>query len=154
MKSHRGEVLQALAFFLRQALDLLAGEIALVGASEIQLVAVFLGLLRTQYGHALGQLHLGDSLQLLNHLGLLHLQLLRVGEHLPLASAARSKVLAQWFMTQFAGLDEPDHLAVPVVRLLADDTQVDYIAGDAEGHKDDDARLRLAIVGGYRISYQ
>jgi hypothetical protein len=139
VESYGGNVLQTFAFFLRQTLNLFAGEIALVGTAEIQLVAVFLCLFGAEDGLALWEFHLADARQLIHHLRLLHAELFGVGELLPFAAAARAEVLAHRLLAYLAELDKPVHFGIPVVVLLADDAQINHVARDAERYEDDHA---------------
>ena len=97
---------------------LFACEPALVAASELQFVAVFPCLLRTHDGRNLGQFHLAYASQLVIHLLLLGLQLLGVGEVLPLATTAHSEMLAKRSRAYLTILYKADDLRLTIAVLL------------------------------------
>ena len=97
---------------------LLAREPTLVAASKLQLVAVFSCLLRTHDGRNLRQLHLAYSAQLVIYLLLLGLELLLVGQVLPLASAAHAEMLAKWCRAYLTIFYKADHLRLAITVFL------------------------------------
>ena len=120
---------------LRTFGNLLACEPALVAASELQLVAVFLDVYRAHDGHELRQLYLADACELVEHLLLLSLQLLLVGQILPFASAADSEMLAHWLRAYVALLDEAYYFRLAVAVFLLAYLQVNHVAGHGERHE-------------------
>ena len=113
---------------LYPTLHLLGGEPALVGEGELELVAVEGGFLRPQDGRNLGQRHLSDALQGVDHLLLLAAKLVVIGQMLPLAAATHAKVLAHGLHTQRAGLGELVNHPLAIAVLLARDLHPSNIA--------------------------
>ena len=99
-------------------LHLLTGEPSLVATSELQLVAVFLCLFRTHDGRDFWQFYLAYASQLVIHLLLLGLQLLGVGEVLPLATTAHSEMLAKRSRAYLTILYKADDLRLTITVLL------------------------------------
>ena len=80
--------------------NLLIGKPTLVGEGELQLIAVELLLRRAQTRLHLWKLNLADTGQLVVYLLGLEAELLLIGQVLPLATAAHSKVRAERLLTQ------------------------------------------------------
>ena len=120
---------------LRAFGNLLACEPALVAASELQFVAVFLDVYRAHDRHELRQVYLSDACELVEHLLLLSLQLLLVGQVLPFASAADAEMLAHWLRAYVALLDEAYYFRLAVAVFLLAYLQVNHVAGHGERHE-------------------
>ena len=120
---------------LLSAFELLAGEPALVAEGKFQFVAVMGRHRRAQDGIDGGNGHLGDALHGIDHLLLLALQLVLIGQMLPLAAATQAEVLTHRLHAQLAGLDQTLDVALGKTVLLAVDLQVDHIARSAKGDK-------------------
>ena len=120
---------------LRAFGNLLACEPALVAASELQFVAVFLDVYRAHDWHELRQFYLSDACELVEHLLLLSLQLLLVGQVLPFASAADAEMLAHWLRAYVALLDEAYYFRLAVAVFLLAYLQVNHVAGHGERHE-------------------
>ena len=120
---------------LRALGNLLACEPALVAAAELQLVAVFLDVYRAHDRHELRQLYLSDACELVEHLLLLSLQLLLVGQVLPFASAADAEMLAHRLCAYVALIDEAYYFCLAVAVLLLAHLQVNHVAGYGERHE-------------------
>ena len=116
-------------------MDFFLCQIAFVGTAEVQLVAIFLRLHTTQDGTELRQLHLADAVQLVVDLLLLELQLLLVGQVLPLAAAADAEVLAEGYRAYLTIFYKAHHLALGKGVLLATNLYVAHVARHAEGYK-------------------
>ena len=95
MKTYRRYIFQTLALFVGQCLNLLFGQVALVGTTKVELIAILLCLYRTKNGAELRQFYLADACQLVVYLLLLHAQLLLVRQLLPLATTTYAKMLAE-----------------------------------------------------------
>ena len=115
---------------------LVAGEPALVAALKLHLVAVAGGLRRTEDGAQRREGYLADAGELVVDLALLHLQLLGVGENLPLTSPTDSEMAAHWRHTQRTGPHQARSLAFAIVLPLLANLDVDHVAGHHEGHED------------------
>ena len=120
---------------LRPTVELFSGEPALVGESELQLVAVVRRRCRAQDGIDGRDGHLGDTLHGVNHLLLLALQLVLVGQMLPLAAAAQPKVLTHRLHAQLTRLDQALDMPLGKAMLLAVNLQVNHITWSAKRHK-------------------
>ena len=120
---------------LHTTVELLAGEPALVGEREFQLVAIMGRHRRAQDGIDGGDGHLGNTLHGIDHLLLLALQLVLIGEVLPLAAATQAEVLAHGLHAQHAGLDHAVDVALGKTVLLAVDLEVNHVARSAKRHK-------------------
>ena len=120
---------------LHAAVELLAREPTLVREREFQLVAVVGCRCRAQNRVDGGDGHLGNALHRVHHLLLLALQLVLVGQMLPLAAAAQPEVLAHGLHTQLTGLHQPLDMPLGIAVLLAVDFQVDHVARSTIGHK-------------------
>ena len=110
-------------------------EPALVAASEVELVAVFAGLHRSQNWHELRQLHLANARKLVVDLLLLGLDLLLIGQVLPLAAAANAKVLAHGRRAYITIFMETYHFRFAIVMLFPAHLQVDHVARHTERHE-------------------
>ena len=128
-------VFQTLRLVVRQRGNFLVGQIALVGASKVQLVAVFLSLDTSQDGAKFGQLYLADACQLVKDLLLLHAQLFVVGNLLPLATAAHAEVLAERLGAHLAVFMKTDDFCFHERVLLTANLQVDDIARHSPRYK-------------------
>ena len=118
-------------------LQLLLGEPPAVAAAELQFVAVFLCLDRTQDRIERRQLDLTDARELVEHLLLFGLQLLLVGQVLPFAAAADAEMLAERSGAHLTLADEAHNAAFGIAVLLLHDLHVDDIAWDAERYEYD-----------------
>ena len=114
---------------------LLLGEPTLVGAPELQFVAVLKRLDRTHDGAELRQLHLAYARELVMHLPLLCLELLMVWQVLPLASAAHAEMAALGRLAHFAVFYEAHHLGLAVAVLLLLHLQVYHVTRHGERHE-------------------
>ena len=120
---------------LGPAVELLAGEPALVRESEFQLVAVVRRCRRAQNRIDLGDGHLGDTLHRVHHLLLLALQLVLIGQMLPFAAAAQAEVLTHRLHTQLTRLHQTLDMPLGIAMLLAVDLQINHVARSPKRHK-------------------
>ena len=79
--------------------------------------------------------HLSDAFHGINYLLLLALQLVVIGQVLPLAAATQPKVFAHRCHAQRAGLDQALDMPLGKAVLLAVNLQLDNIAGSTKRHK-------------------
>ena len=114
---------------------LLPCQIPLVGTAEVELVAVFLRLHAAQDGTELRQVHLANASQLVVHLLLLELELLFVGQVLPLAAATHAEVLAERSRAYLTIFYESYHFALGKRMFLASQLYVADIAGHTPRHE-------------------
>ena len=126
-----------IVLLLREGCDFLGGEPTFVGASELYLVAILLGLHAAHDRAELWQLNLADAGELVFHLFLLCLDLLSIRQVLPLATAADAEVLAHRLLSHVALFDEANHLRLAILMFFLDYLQVYHIARHAERHEDD-----------------
>ena len=117
------------------AVELLTGKPALVGEGKFQLVAIMSRHRRAQNGVDGRNRYLGDTLHGVHDLLLLALQLVFIGQVLPLAAATQAEVLTHGFHAQRAGLDHAVDVTLGEAVLLAVDLQVDDVARCTEGDK-------------------
>ena len=136
METNGWHVLQTLALVVRQIADLFFGQITLVGASEIELVAVLSRFHASQDGTELWQFYLSDTRQLVFHLLLLRLQLSLVWQVLPLTASADTEMLAEGRLTYLTIFYESHHFAFGKGVLLTSNLYVADITGNAERDKD------------------
>ena len=115
----------------------LSGEPALVAASELNLVAILLGLHAAHDRAELWEFNLADAGKLVFHLLLLRLNLLLVRQVLPFATAADAEVLAHRLLTDVAFFDEANHLRLAVLMFLLDYLQIYHITWHTERDEDD-----------------
>ena len=109
----------------------------LIGKTELKLVSVAPGLLRTENGIALWQGNLADALQVVHHLLLLVAELVLVGKYLPLASTANAIMWAEGLRAAVALLMNESAKGFGIVMLLARDAKVNHITRHNIGHEND-----------------
>ena len=136
METNGWHVLQTLALVVRQIADLFFGQITFVGASEIELVAVFSRFHTSQDGTELRQFYLSDTRQLVFHLLLLRLQLSLVGQVLPLTASADTEMLAEGRLTYLTIFYESHHFAFGKGVLLTSNLYVADVARNTKGNED------------------
>ena len=119
----------------RLVLQLFAGQPSLIGTAKVELVTVLLSVYGAQDGTKFRQFNLSDARQLVEYLLLLELQLLGVGQILPLAATADTEVLAEGSRAYITILYKAYYLAFGKGVLLASDLHVAHIAGHAKRHK-------------------
>ena len=136
MESNGRHILQTLTLVVRQCLNLFLGEIALVGAAEVQFVAILLRLYATKDRAELWQFHLAYAVQLVVHLLLLEFQLLFIGQILPLTTTTDTEVFAEGNCAYLTICNKAHHLALGKGVLLATNLYVTNIARYAEGDED------------------
>ena len=136
MESDGRHILKTLTLVIRQCLNLLFSEITLIGASKVQFVTILLRLYAAKDRTKFWQLHLANAMQLVIHLLLLELQLLWVGQILPLAASTHAKVLTEGYCAYLTICNKAHHLALGKGVLLATNLYVTNIARYAEGDED------------------
>ena len=119
------------------AVDLLAGEPALVGGGVFEFVAVAGRLVRAEDGGEGRHLEVADAGELVVDLALLGRELDLVGERLPAASAAHAEMAAERLQALLGRLDDADDRALEPGFLLAYQADVHDVARDGESHEDD-----------------
>ena len=140
------------------AADFFTCEIAAVGCTKVEFVAVFPCLDGAEDGSehhsvhlpriGMGQGEVSYARELVIDLLLFHLQLLGVGEHLPLATAADAKMLAHRLLSCAAILSEADDLRLGIMVFLLADLEVNDIAWHTPRDEDNELRLCRAVVCG------
>ena len=129
-------------------LHLLRSEPQLVGATEVELIAIAFSLLAPQDGAALGQLDVGQTREGVHHLLLLPSDLLAVGEHLPLAAAAHAEMRTERSDALRTLAHEAHDATFHIRMLLAQHLHIGHIARNCVGHEEHfvvDARQSLAF---------
>ena len=114
---------------------MLLREIALVGTAVVEFVAVCLGMHGAEDGTKFRQVDLPDARQLVIDLLLLELQLLWIGEVLPLAATTDAEVLTERNRAYITIFNKAHHLALGKGVLLAADLDVAHITRHAERHE-------------------
>ena len=127
------------AFLLRlsfwQGGQFLGGKPAAVAATELYLVAIFCGLHRAQDRLKIGQLYFPDAMQLVVNLLLLGLELLLVGQVLPLATTANAEMLAKGNRSHLAHLHKAGHPGLTILMLALGNLQIHHVTWHAERNK-------------------
>ena len=131
MESDGGRVLDTIA----KGGDVFPGQPALVGATEVELVTVFLCLHAAEDRTEFRKFDLADTRELVEDLLLLKLQLLRIRQVLPFATAADTEVLTERFHAYITILYKAHYLALGEGVFLATDLHVAHITGHAEGYE-------------------
>ena len=108
---------------------------ALIRTAEVELIPVLLRLDAAKDGPELGEFDLTDACQLVKDLLLLELQLFRIGQVLPFATATDTEVLAERFHAYITIFYKTYHLALSKGVLLATDLHVAHITGHTEGYE-------------------
>ena len=108
---------------------------SLVGTAVVELVAILLRLYAAKDGAELGQLHLSDAMQLVVDLLLLELELLLVGQILPLATATDAEVLTERCRAYLTIINKAHYLAFSEGMLLATNLHVAHIARHTERYE-------------------
>ncbi len=116
--------------------DLILGEPPLVAEGEFQLVAVVAHAGRGHDGRYRRKHQPTKPFQVVDHLLLLVLELLRVGEVLPLAAATGAEVLAEGGDAIGGGGDDPRGDRLGVVALLLGHAHIHHIARYSAGNED------------------
>ncbi len=117
--------------------DLLLGQIPFVRTAVIELIAILLRLHAAEDGSEVGEGDLSDTRQLVEDLLLLELQLLFIGQVLPLTTATDAEVLTKGYRAYLTIFYKAHHLALGKGVLLTTDLNVADVARDTERHKDD-----------------
>ena len=108
----------------------------LVSKTELHLVAVFLGLCRTENRSTFGQLYLADTGKVIHYLTLFPKDLFFVWQTLPFATSAHAEMRADGLLAQGAHLVETEHRALHEMMLLLGNSDVDHITWNGVWHKD------------------
>ena len=135
MKADGGYVFQTLTLIVGEGLDLLLGKIALIGTTEVQLITILLCFHRAKDRTELWQFNLSDTCQLVVYLFLFELQLLLVGQVLPLAATTNAEVFTKRYRAYITIFNKAHHLAFGKGVFLAPDLYVTHVARHAERHK-------------------
>ena len=128
-------ILQALTLILGQCLNLLLGQIALVGTAEVEFIAIGQCLHTAQNRVELRQLHLADTRQLILYLLLLELELFLIGQVLPFTAATNAEMFTERCRAYLTIFYEAHHFALGKGVLLAPYLYVADIAWYTEWHK-------------------
>ena len=118
-----------------QRSKLLLGQISLVGASEVEFITVLLCLHGAEDGIELGQLYLSDARELVVDLLLLELQLLLIGQVLPLAATADTEMLTEGYRAYLTIFYNTHHLALGERMFLTTNLYVADVTRNAERYK-------------------
>ena len=135
VESDSRDILQTLALVVRQGGNLFLGQIAFIGTSEVELIAIGLRMNAAKNRVKLWQLHLSDAMQLVVDLLLLEAELLFVGQVLPLATAADTEVLTERSRAYLTIITKAHHLTLGEGVLLTAYLHVAHIARHAEGYE-------------------
>ena len=122
---------------LWQGSDFFLCKISLIRTAIIEFVAILLRLHAAEDGSEVGEGDLSDTRQLVEDLLLLELQLLFIGQVLPLTTATDAEVLTKGYRAYLTIFYKAHHLALGKGVLLTTDLNVADVARDTERHKDD-----------------
>ena len=115
--------------------NLLVGKPALVGKGKFELVAVLACALRAKTGAHLRDIQVADTHQLVLYLLGLLVELLLIGQTLPLTATTYAKVLAEWLYAQWRLLDEAHYGGLHKSAVVLAHLNIDNIAGHGHRHK-------------------
>jgi len=114
---------------------LLFCQIPLVGTTEVQLVTILLSFYAAKDRTEFRQFYLADACQLVEHLLLLEFQLLLVGQILPLATTADTKVLTKGRRAYITIFYKAHHLALGKGVFLTSNLYVAHVARHTKGYE-------------------
>ena len=121
---------------MRQITDLFLCQIAFIGASEVEFIAILSCLDASQDGAELWQFNFADTCQLVFHLLMLRFQLLVIGQVLPFATSADTEMLAERRFTYLTIFNKSHHFALGKGVFLTSDLYVTNIARNTERYED------------------
>ena len=127
-----------LTYMWCESLWMLVGENfpRLVGKTELYLIAVFLSLCRTKNRTALRQFNLANACEVVHNLSLLPIDLLFVGETLPLTTSTHTIVRANGLLAVLAHLVETNHCSLHKMMLFACNSNINNIARNSIWNKE------------------